>query len=373
MAQKVFVLGATGNVGRTLVREMIENPDCDAARHPNPTRIDGLAASPKNGRIYCEDGIRPRAAIEFSERKLPGLRYERISDLLRAPWGDTTYIDVTNGKEDLLEFHMMAIEHTGHSIVTANKHPLTLCTFDEFNRLTNDHKRYRFSCSVMAGAGAVQFLRDCQDLNDRVIKIQGCLSGTLNYIPTQMENGSKFSDIVREARGKYTEPHPADDLDGGDVMRKALILARTAGLDVKKGDIRVIPFIPQEHLVQRDVEKFLKGLERLDYGLGAQVREMATHGKVLRYVATVTNEEGEGARPKITVEPEFVDKESQLGSLKGTMNMITIWTRDYQEGYPVGPVYGAGNERTARNIRWDLLGNIAGRKARVERPQAAND
>jgi homoserine dehydrogenase len=370
MTQKVFVLGATGNVGRPLVRQMVENSDCDAARHPNPTQIDGLAASPINGRIYCEDGIRPRVALDFSERRMPGLRYDRLTDLLRPSWKETTYIDVTNAKEEALEFHMRVIKD-GHSIVAANKLPLTICTFEEFNKLTNDYRRYRFSCSVMAGAGAIPFLRDCQDLNDPIIKIQGCLSGTLTYIPNQMENGMKFSDIVREARGRYTEPHPADDLDGGDVRRKSLILARTGGLDVRKEDMRVTPFIPQEYLGERDIEKFLPSLKPLDPVFEEQTREMAKQGKVLRYITTITNDPVVG-RPQIVAGPEFVDKTSPFGALEGTKNMIIIWTRDHSEGYPVGPVYGAGNERTASNIRRDLLGNISGRKARAEKPPAAN-
>src|SRR5262249_6111041 len=69
------------------------------------------------------------------------------------------------------------------------------------------------------------------ETGDSVQRIEGCLSGTLGFIMTGLEAGAKFSECVQEAaRLGYTEPDPVVDLSGGDVGRKALILARLAGL-----------------------------------------------------------------------------------------------------------------------------------------------
>ena len=57
----------------------------------------------------------------------------------------------------------------------------------------------------------------------------------------------KLSEVLQDAIDKgYTEPNPWDDLNGLDVARKILILARTAGFALDMKDIAVDPFLPKE-------------------------------------------------------------------------------------------------------------------------------
>jgi len=57
----------------------------------------------------------------------------------------------------------------------------------------------------------------------------------------------KLSEVLKEAIDKgYTEPNPWDDLNGLDVARKILILARTAGFALDMEDITVESFLPKE-------------------------------------------------------------------------------------------------------------------------------
>lgn len=53
-----------------------------------------------------------------------------------------------------------------------------------------------------------------------------------------------LSDAIKNG---YTEPNPWDDLNGLDVARKILILARTAGYVVNLSDITIIPFLPEKY------------------------------------------------------------------------------------------------------------------------------
>ena len=361
-SQKVFILGATGNVGKELVRQIVENPDCDSSRHPNPTKIVGLA-SRKKGYFYLQEGIRNRFAKEFSEGMWEGPKYGGPFGLLKILREETVFVDVTDDKVELPAFHLHVIGHTEHSIVTANKFPPAICTFDQFNKLTNDYKRYGLSATVMGGSGLAQFLRDCPDLNDRITRIEGCVSGSCTAISANMEAGMSFSDSVRkEHRDGNTEPDPREDLRGGDAARKACIIGRLAGWKVSLDNVVVTPFVPLEHLADGSVERFLDD-RSLDQGLDAQVRENLKSGKVLRYVMNAVNEEG---KAHITVGPQFVGQDSPLGSLKGTDNNVIVWTTIYRRGVPFGPVAGAGNEVTARNIRGDLLRNLAERRAHVD-------
>ena len=71
---------------------------------------------------------------------------------------------------------------------------------------------------------------------DRVFKIEGVISGTLNYIFNELAKGRLFSDVVMEAkRLGVTEPDPREDLSGMDVARKLVCLAREIGEFIKIG------------------------------------------------------------------------------------------------------------------------------------------
>ena len=54
-----------------------------------------------------------------------------------------------------------------------------------------------------------------------MLRIEGCVSGTLMYVLSAVSAGRPFSEAVREAveRG-YAEPDPRDDLSGRDAARK---------------------------------------------------------------------------------------------------------------------------------------------------------
>lgn len=362
MIQKAFFVGGTGSIAGGVARQMIQLRDNDPKLHANPTRIVGLA-SRKAGYIYDEAGIPNDKVIAFTEGQILGTRFHKASDLINLVREPTVFLDLTAGAEEMLDFHNRVIFETEHSIVTANKIPLTICSYDKFRRLTRDYERYRFSCSVMAGAGAVNWLRNRYDLEDEVVSIEGCFSGTLGYITTELAKGKRFSDIVREAKALgYTEPHPRDDLSGKDVGRKAVILARIAGIEVP--GITLIGLVNDDYLREDDPEKFLARLVELDPVFHDMIADPANAGMRLKYVATVKARNGEDA-PSIVVKPMFLPSNSKLGSLEGTENKVVIKTRIYRNGWSIdGP--GAGVDVTASNVRDDLMGQLRGRKAKME-------
>lgn len=67
-------------------------------------------------------------------------------------------------------------------------------------------------------------LRHLRDTGDRILKIEGILSGTLSYIFNELSPERKFSNVVKETMNKgFTEPDPREDLSGTDVARKVII------------------------------------------------------------------------------------------------------------------------------------------------------
>ena len=90
--------------------------------------------------------------------------------------------------------------------------------------------RSRYEATVGAGLPIIDTFHKLVETGDRVLRIEGCVSGTLMYVVSAVSAGTPFSEAVREAveRG-YAEPDPREDLSGPDAARKALILARLLG------------------------------------------------------------------------------------------------------------------------------------------------
>ena len=100
-----------------------------------------------------------------------------------------------------------------------------------------------------AGLPLLYTLQDLINTGDKILRIQGCLSGTLGILCSRMDEGVPFSRAVSEAMALgYTEPDPRDDLSGIDVARKALIIARELGRSLELSQIRLTPMLPPEVL-----------------------------------------------------------------------------------------------------------------------------
>ncbi|MBI2558401.1 hypothetical protein HYW20_03690 [Candidatus Woesearchaeota archaeon] len=360
MVQDVFIIGATGRVGCALVDQIIKKGDLDPNIHSNPTRIVGLASS--SHVVHSSNGLNEQQAHKFLNKEVSGGKnYSDLAEILELVNGsdNVVFVDVTSLNEPMTDFHIKVISDSRHSIVTANKNPVALSGYSAFKLLTRETNRYGYRCSVMAGADSVPFLRDLRDLNDNLHSFEGCLSGSLGYITSELEKGRKFSEIVREANSKgYTETHPRDDLGGLDVARKLIVLARAAGFPIGIEDVKIEPFIPQEYLSIGDVNAFLDDMKEIDTAFKARMENAEKKNCTLRYVA-----EMEAKDSVMKVSLKDVPKQSLLGKLRGTMNMVIVSTEIYKEGCPIGPVPGAGLEVTARNIRRDLLYLLQERKS----------
>lgn len=366
MIQDVYILGATGNVGQELVKQIFGKGDTDSTGRVSTTRVVGLASSTHT--LYLPQGISHEQASAFAKKDYSGAQtYGCLGELLetaryglRGEESTLVFVDATALNEPMTRFHLQVIEQTPYGIVTANKNPITLSDYRTFQILTSDVRRYGYRCSVMAGADAVPFVRDAKDLNDNIHSIEGCLSGTNTFILSELENTEEdrvtpktLSSIVRRAREEgYTEPHPRDDLNGLDVARKLIVIARSAGLPIGIEDVSIKALIPEDYLHEDDVDGFLSRLTELDGTYRRKMADAKAHGLTLRYVARI---DMHGESPLMEVSLQEVPKNSSLGSLEGTLNAIVIVTESYPKGYPIGPAPGAGLEVTARNIRRDLL------------------
>jgi homoserine dehydrogenase len=205
--------------------------------------------------------------------------------------------------------------------------------------------RLKYEATVGAGLPIIDTYYKLIETGDRVLRIEGCVSGTLMHIASAVSAGRPFSEAVREAveRG-YAEPDPRDDLSGADAGRKALILARLLGY---RG-----PAPKPDDLVPRSMkglspEQFMKRMAELDAEWAARTEREARRGRVFRYVVTAT--------PKsVSARLVAVDASSPIGALTGTRNLVAFTTKRYRTEPLVISGPGAGAEVTAAGILNDI-------------------
>ncbi|XP_010251639.1 PREDICTED: uncharacterized protein LOC104593475 isoform X2 [Nelumbo nucifera] len=241
-----------------------------------------------------------------------------------------TFVDCSASSETI-EILNQAVD-LGCCIVLANKKPLT---------------------SPMVGAGlpVITSLNRLLASGDPVHRIIGSLSGTLGYVMSEVEDGKPFSQVVTEAKCLgYTEPDPRDDLGGMDVARKALILARLLGARLNLDDIKVESLYPAEMGPDKmSLEDFLSsGLSSLDEGIDERVKVASSKGNVLRYVCVI-----DGSRCHVGIQE--LPKDSPLGRLKGSDNVLEVYSRCYSKQPLVIQGAGAGNDTTAAGVLADIL------------------
>jgi len=258
----------------------------------------------------------------------------------------------------------------GFHIVLANKKPLATSQddFDEMMELARERGlSLRYEATVGAGLPVLDTLSKLKEAGDEVKLVHGCLSGTLGFLMTQLEEGARFSEAVSAAYELgYTEPDPRDDLSGLDVARKALILARTLGHKCDLKEISVRPLFPDE-ASDADPRRFIGNLTRLDEEYAEKLRKAQSESKVLRYVARISP-------GGMEVGMQAVPKNSPIGRLHGTDNQIVLQTRRYSSNPLVITGPGAGADVTAAGVLNDIVAIAGGRERRdlrsVARPPA---
>jgi bifunctional aspartokinase / homoserine dehydrogenase 1 len=236
----------------------------------------------------------------------------------------------------------------GFSVVLANKKPLAgpwtsyAALLDALNIAG---RQLRYEATVGAGLPIIDTYQKLVETGDRVLRIDGCVSGTLMYVVSAVSAGRPFSEAVREAveRG-YAEPDPREDLSGMDAARKALILARLMGY---RGPAPTAQNLVPKALRTLRLTEFLARLSSCDEEWSTRVRQEGARDRVLRYVVTATPR-------SVSAKLVAVDKSSPFGSLQGTRNLVAFTTQRYRTEPLVISGPGAGPAVTAAGILNDI-------------------
>jgi len=360
-AHRDVVLLGFGQIGRALAGIMAKGMKKPAGAKSNGTgKLRLAAAIDTSGFVFEPGGLTARAVGELSDSKQAGRSLAEVRGGRRAKPADALtvlsqhalaspiLVDLT--ADDTTPLVLAAVD-AGMDVVLANKRPLAGPRRQStalWEKVAAANQRMLTEATVGAGLPIFDTYRKLVESGDRVLKIEGCLSGTLGFVLTEVERGKSFSQALRRAMELgYTEPDPRDDLSGADVGRKALILGRLLGFAGEPEDVAVESLVPPAlRTIPRDV--FVARLADMDADWAKRAAAAKTKGGTLRYVASVSKD-------KISVGLETVDRGSPFFGLKGTDNQVAFTTVRYRKNPLVITGPGAGPAVTAAGVLNDLL------------------
>ncbi len=209
-------------------------------------------------------------------------------------------------------------------------------------------RHWLYNATVGAGLPVNHTVRDLRESGDEITALSGIFSGTLSWLFQQFDGSVPFTELVELAwQQGLTEPDPRSDLDGSDVMRKLVILARESGLTIEPESVKVNSLVP-EGLRELSIDEFFDQGERLNELLQEKLIKAQKEDKVLRYVARL---ERDGSA---TVGIEALNKEHALANLLPCDNIFAIESAWYKDNPLVIRGPGAGREVTAGAIQSDI-------------------
>ena len=361
-----LILLGCGKIGRALAELVRARRAHILERFGLDARI--VAVADRTGFLFRPAGIPNEELAELLESKSGGAQLAArsgavsgadslamVRHVLSYRLARPVLIDVTDGDDTGAAIREAL--HLGCDVVSANKKPLA-GSLAQFRALIDGAKAsgrlLKAEATVGAGLPVVDTLEMLLATGDRLTCAEGCLSGTLGFVMTRLDEGVPFSQAVADAaRLGYTEPDPVADLSGADVGRKAVILGRLSGLAEADDAIEVSGLVDSK-LAGMPLAALIEALRAYDTPIALRIENAKRAGRALRYVARV--EAG-----RITVGLVEVPSDSPLGMLKGTDNMIVFTSERYAARPLVVAGPGAGVDVTAMGVLGDVL-RIAGER-----------
>ena len=344
----LFMVG-TGLIGKTLLNQIRKQYEFFYQERLLDIRLIGAANTRKM--LIDDDGISLdhwQDQLNQKGEKTDLSRFVASMKALNLP--NSVFVDNTAGA--VVPAKYKEVLQSSISIVTPNKvaNSQSIEQYQDLKKTAfNKQVKFLYETNVGAGLPVIKSLNQLVLSGDKINRIEGVLSGTISYIFNSFNGAKPFSEIVREAQEKgFTEPDPRDDLNGMDVARKILILAREVGLSLELEEVEIEPLLAPECFEATSVEAFFEILKEQDPVMESRIQEASDQGKVLRYIAKLQD-----GKASISLQP--VGTDHLFYALSGSDNIIAYFSDRYSEKPLLIRGPGAGAEVTAAGVFADLI------------------
>jgi homoserine dehydrogenase len=328
-----------GTVAQGCAEQLVLNKARLSRDHKFEYRVVSISDTLK-GSIQNNDGIDLPEALRLAKggKKLDGQGMKGVRGLSSLESIKTSEADVvveaswTNLKDGEPGLsHIIGALQNGKDVVTSNKGPLALAYRRLVTLAKAQGRHLRFESTVMSGT-PIFSLKEFGLAGAEVTELKGILNGTTNYILTQMEQGMRYDEALKQAqRLGYAEMNPDGDVEAYDPAAKVTILANA----LMNADVNY-----------RDVER--EGISEITPEV---IRKASEKSERIKLVAS-TSIDGDG-KVEAAVRPTPVPYTNILAHIGGVMNALQISTDVQPDVTIVGP--GAGGDSAGYGLLNDLL------------------
>ncbi|MBQ3966567.1 MAG: bifunctional aspartate kinase/homoserine dehydrogenase I [Treponema sp.] len=348
---EVFAFGA-GTIGGALLDQIRDQQQKLRAQNVD---VKVLAISTLDGMLLDGNGLDLSNWREDSKKTTKKANVDEILQFVKENKPlNPIFVDCT-ASYDLPERYLDILA-AGMHIATPNKraNSMSMEFYHKLRQVANKaNRRFLYETNVGAGLPIIDTLQNLFKSGDTLTGFNGIMSGSLSYIFGKLDEGKKFSEAVLEAKElRYTEPDPRDDLKGTDVARKALIIAREAGMNIELSDIKMNSIFPEGFDIEGTTEEFLKRLPQVDDYFDKKMAELKKQGKVLRMGASIRD-------GKVSVGMLEVGADDPLYGVRGGENAFVFETARYTPIPLTVRGYGAGAGVTAAGVFGDILRTVS--------------
>ncbi len=326
LSNKTLSIGliGPGDVGSQLLGEITKNRN----RLEREMNVDFQVRGIMNSKFM----VLNEKNMEFNDWKV-GLKSHSISKNLESfithiasqEIPHSVIIDCSPSAE--LAQQYVTILEKGCHIITPNKkaNSSPLSEYKKLKTSIAQHNRhYLYETTVCAGLPVIKTIQDLIATGDKIKRIEGIVSGTLSYIFNQCTKGFSFAQSVKEAYELgYTESDPREDLNGLDVARKFICLARELSYEIILEDVSLLNMVP-EALKNESIANFLKNLNQHTASIENKIKKLLENNTGIAYVGVI--EYG-----KIKLQLKGYPLSHPFAHISGTDNILLIQSRRYNK------------------------------------------